>query len=667
MSKNEDILVELLDQTLKLRFVPHKFQLSLAKNSCLGENNIITVRTGSGKTLIAALIARYWYEKYAKQDKLADFKVAFIVPTRNLVSQQIKVFEKAFASNELLEISENYNPQKIFCSFWLRKIIFLTPQKLFNTLNQTNLTLDSFTIIFFDECHHTNDKHPYNEIMKIYYSTVFHKTVKPLIVGLTASLGAGKGSPYDHLINMCANLDCKTVSNIIDHDDQVDLDTNIPSPLTDTIHFIDLNTEINSIKFNIQFICSQLGLKVKSKQLPKLGHSEFEQFIFDTNKVAAIEMNRDLLTVVEYLNELNLFYQRCEDFPLEYCIEKLKKFVKDSVVEEPTTIKSFCMSKINDFLIELEKKSNFINPKLSCLIKMILKYNKENSRGLVLVRTRHHTKALCEYLNKVNDLKENGISCGFLIGLGCVDGISMNENQQRESIENFKNGKFKVLVATDIAQEGLDVPTCNYVIRYEFVSNEIGTVQSRGRARAKHGQCILITTRGSLNEKRENENCIKEEMMEQALKIFNAIEKNQFLNEFNFKQAKLLSMIRSLSNNYNQIEKILMDSSRVDVHCRDCSQFLFNGSNLRYREPSYFSICKLFKDNMINVDISKQKFFCSVKSCGKELGRLVQIRNSSPLYMIDIKGITFKFPGNKMVPYSKWSGISSQISIQEFK
>ena len=72
----------------------------------------------------------------------------------------------------------------------------------------------------------------------------------------------------------------------------------------------------------------------------------------------------------------------------------------------------------------------------------------------------------------------------------------MNDSEQKIVIDKFRQGSCNLMVATDIAQEGLDVPKCQYVIRYEFVSNEIGTVQSRGRARAKNGHCFLITTTG---------------------------------------------------------------------------------------------------------------------------------------------------------------------------
>ena len=95
----------------------------------------------------------------------------------------------------------------------------------------------------------------------------------------------------------------------------------------------------------------------------------------------------------------------------------------------------------------------------------------------------------------------NGIKPIRLLGANsaAIDGISMSINQQREAISKFRDGLFNLLVATDIAQEGLDIPECNYVIRYEFVSNEIGTVQSRGRARAKKGQTFLITVKSTLS------------------------------------------------------------------------------------------------------------------------------------------------------------------------
>jgi len=64
------------------------------------------------------------------------------------------------------------------------------------------------------------------------------------------------------------------------------------------------------------------------------------------------------------------------------------------------------------------------------------------------------------------------------------------------------------------------MPSCNFVIRYNFVSNEIGSVQSKGRARARDSECYLIVERGSTNEKRELENLAREESMMTALMTF---------------------------------------------------------------------------------------------------------------------------------------------------
>ena len=75
---------------------------------------------------------------------------------------------------------------------------------------------------------------------------------------------------------------------------------------------------------------------------------------------------------------------------------------------------------------------------------------------------------------------------------------------------------------------------------------------------------------------------------------------------------------------------------------------------------------QIFIQNMIITDSEKGKFFCSTKSCGRELGRLVQIRRSNPLYMLEIKAIVFNLPNNKRVPFSKWSKVTELIKIENF-
>ena len=57
----------------------------------------------------------------------------------------------------------------------------------------------------------------------------------------------------------------------------------------------------------------------------------------------------------------------------------------------------------------------------------------------------------------------------------------MTRGKLEDVLKYFKGGKHKILVATTVAEEGLDLASCNYVIRYEHVSNDIARVQARGQ------------------------------------------------------------------------------------------------------------------------------------------------------------------------------------------
>ena len=64
-------------------------------------------------------------------------------------------------------------------------------------------------------------------------------------------------------------------------------------------------------------------------------------------------------------------------------------------------------------------------------------------------------------------------SCYFLSS-------GMTTRQQQDVVTHFKNGKSRLLIATSVAEEGLDIKACNCVFRYNYSTNEIGRVQAKG-------------------------------------------------------------------------------------------------------------------------------------------------------------------------------------------
>jgi len=59
------------------------------------------------------------------------------------------------------------------------------------------------------------------------------------------------------------------------------------------------------------------------------------------------------------------------------------------------------------------------------------------------------------------------------------------------------NVQVNIIVATSILEEGLDVQTCNLVIRFDPSPTVCSFIQSRGRARMKNSDYLLIVKRYS--------------------------------------------------------------------------------------------------------------------------------------------------------------------------
>ena len=56
----------------------------------------------------------------------------------------------------------------------------------------------------------------------------------------------------------------------------------------------------------------------------------------------------------------------------------------------------------------------------------------------------------------------------------------MTQAEQEEKVRRFREGDIKLLICTSVAEEGMDIPECNLVIRYNVVKNEVTTLRTRG-------------------------------------------------------------------------------------------------------------------------------------------------------------------------------------------
>ena len=87
-------------------------------------------------------------------------------------------------------------------------------------------------------------------------------------------------------------------------------------------------------------------------------------------------------------------------------------------------------------------------------------------------------------------------------------------NQRREALAGFKSGKYRTLVATDIASRGIDVTGIELVVNYDLPSNSDDYVHRIGRtARAgASGHAITFAMPGEFREIRAIERLIRQSL-----------------------------------------------------------------------------------------------------------------------------------------------------------
>ena len=128
--------------------------------------------------------------------------------------------------------------------------------------------------------------------------------------------------------------------------------------------------------------------------------------------------------------------------------------------------------------------------------------------------------------------KYEGIKSKVFVGQAKKSGTGLSQKEQKKIIEEFSKGKINVLVATCIAEEGLDIPEVNAVIFYEPVPSAIRAIQRSGRtARLMKGKLIILITKGTRDETFYYVSRSREKKMHKAIDSIKEDLKNGKLNK----------------------------------------------------------------------------------------------------------------------------------------
>ncbi|MEQ9300122.1 MAG: DEAD/DEAH box helicase [Cyclobacteriaceae bacterium] len=125
----------------------------------------------------------------------------------------------------------------------------------------------------------------------------------------------------------------------------------------------------------------------------------------------------------------------------------------------------------SDSLLQLQTVISPTKDKLPTLIQLLRHVGKRN--GMVFCNFKESIQTVSEALDKAQ------------VAHGCFHG-GLEQIDRERSLIKFRNGTYSLLVATDLAARGIDVPEMDFIVHYELPHSEAEFVHRNGRSARMH-------------------------------------------------------------------------------------------------------------------------------------------------------------------------------------
>jgi len=495
---------------LSAGFEPREYQRKIA-DVAASTNTLVVLPTGLGKTIIAVMVAAEMLKRYP------DSKVVVLAPTRPLVLQHLRAFSSQLELRQggMVALTGTVDPGERELLWMKARVIFATPQTVYNDVRHGRISLREVVLAVFDEAHRCVKDYTYTKLATAYRESADH----PLIMGLTASPGASKEKVNEIKRNLfietveARSEESEDVKGYVEKTNIETIKVKVPEEYYETtLRLRELYNDKVKKLLSAGFLRSPrvskkalleargaISARLKSAQAsgaPK-GYI-FGAIINQAQAVAilhALEMieTQGAPTLVRYLEKLR-------DRP-----DKGKAV--SSLLKDPKWLRVEA---------DAAKLATIPHSKISVMLTVVSKQvgAKPDSRVIVFTQYRDTIEDI------VRALERQGLSARRFVGQSDRDGSKgMDQQTQTETLDEFRKGEFQVLVSSSIGEEGLHVPDVDLVVFYEAVPSEIRYIQRRGRTgRTTEGRVVILLAEGTVDESYYYSSVFKESRMRELVK-----------------------------------------------------------------------------------------------------------------------------------------------------
>ncbi|ELZ31936.1 DEAD/DEAH box helicase [Halorubrum distributum] len=474
----------LVDDFLQRR----RYQLQLA-DAAADEHTLVCLPTGLGKTTVSLLVT-------AERLHQAGGKALFLAPTKPLVQQHADFYREALSvpDDEIVVFTGDVKPDDRAALWDDARIVIATPQVVENDLVGNRISLRDVAHLTFDECHRATGDYAYVYIAERYHTDA----ADPLVTGMSAS----PGGDTEEIETVCENLGLVNVEVMTEEDADVDEythDTDVQwEQVTLPDEVLDIRDALNEVITDRLEKLKQLG--VTNTTNPDLSQKDLNKMRGQLKQMMDNDQSDGYKGMSTHAEVMKL--RRATELVETQSVESVRRYFE----RQREAARSSGASKASQRMVAdpkvreaMRKAESFdgLHPKFSkarILLAETLGIN-GGERAILFTESRDTAEALVEFLSASFDVRK-------FVGQGDKEGSDgMSQTQQQETLDEFKNGEFEVLVSTSVAEEGLDVPEVDLVCFYEPVPTAIRSIQRKGRTgRQAEGKVVVLMAEDTRDE-----------------------------------------------------------------------------------------------------------------------------------------------------------------------